>query len=58
MSEKPVLNKINMITELMNHIQYLDRKFNEQTEFNRKTWYMAKMKLCESLIKNIEENYQ
>lgn len=46
-----------MITELMNHIQYLKMQFNNQTERERQTWYMAKIKLCESLIKNIEKDY-
>jgi hypothetical protein len=46
-----------MITELMNHIQYLNREFEAQTDFNHQTWYKAKIVLCESLIKTIEKYY-
>jgi len=46
-----------MITELMNHITYLNKKLESQTEFNRKTWYMGKIKFAESLIENIEKYY-
>lgn len=42
-----------MIQELLGHREYLQARFNEQDDFNQKTWYKAKIALVESLIKEL-----
>lgn len=54
---KPKLDLAHMIEELSKHRTYLEWRFAQQGDFNRQTWYKAKLALVESMLKELPKNY-
>ena len=57
MTSKPILSLAYMIEELSKHRVYLEWQLNQQDDFNKQTWYKAKLSMIESLLKELPKHY-
>lgn len=57
MTNKPKLNLAYLIQELSQHRVYLEWQLNQQDDFNKQTWYKAKLSMVESLLKELPKAY-